>query len=74
MQCHRDRYAERAHHRSQVWQAIACHRSQLPNYAALTQLSEEHHRKLWGIQEFYRAFSLVNGGRKSESDLFEGLR
>jgi len=23
---------------------------------------------------FYRAFSLVNGGRKVESDLFEGLR
>jgi len=23
---------------------------------------------------FYRAFSLVNGGRKIETDLFEGLR
>jgi hypothetical protein len=27
-----------------------------------------------GRQEFYRAFSLVNGGRARESDLFEGLR
>jgi hypothetical protein len=26
------------------------------------------------VQEFYRAFSLVNGGRNGESDLFEGLR
>ena len=27
-----------------------------------------------GTQEFYRVFSLVNGGRKRETDLFEGLR
>jgi len=24
--------------------------------------------------EFYRVFSLVNGGRERETDLFEGLR
>jgi LmbE family N-acetylglucosaminyl deacetylase len=59
---------------SQVWQAITCHRSQLPNYEALVQLPEERHRKLWGTQEFYRAFSLVNGGRTVEHDLFAGLR
>jgi LmbE family N-acetylglucosaminyl deacetylase len=59
---------------SQVWQAIARHRSQLPNYEALVQLPEECHRELWGIQEFYRAFSLVNGGRTVEHDLFAGLR
>lgn len=29
---------------------------------------------LWGSQEFYRVFSSVNGGRKLETDLFEGLR
>jgi len=29
---------------------------------------------LWGIQEFYRVFSSVNGGRAIETDLFEGLR
>lgn len=28
----------------------------------------------WGTQAFYRAFSLVNGGRTIERDLFEGLR
>jgi hypothetical protein len=43
-------------------------------YAQLSQLSDEHHRALWGSQEFYRAFSLVNGGRGIEYDLFEGLR
>jgi hypothetical protein len=34
----------------------------------------EYHRQLWGCQTLYRAFSLVNGGRKPESDLFEGIR
>ncbi len=37
-------------------------------------LSDENHKAIWGTQEFYRAFSLVNGGRARESDLFEGLR
>lgn len=58
----------------QVWRAVACHRSQLPGYAALARLPEEQHRRLWGTQEFYRAFSLVNGGRTPEDDLFAGLR
>ena len=35
---------------------------------------EEHHRQLWGSQEFYRVYSAVNGGRKLETDLFAGLR
>jgi LmbE family N-acetylglucosaminyl deacetylase len=58
----------------QVWQAVACHRSQLPGYQALKNLPPEHHRQLWGQQTFYRAFSLVNGGRAVEDDLFAGLR
>jgi LmbE family N-acetylglucosaminyl deacetylase len=62
-----------AFHR-QVWRAVSCHQSQMAIYGQLSQLSEEHHRSLWGSQEFYRAFSLVNGGRRLESDLFEGLR
>jgi LmbE family N-acetylglucosaminyl deacetylase len=61
-------------HWRQVWQAIACHRSQLPGYDALTRLPEQRHAFLWGTQEFYRAFSLVNGGREVERDLFAGLR
>lgn len=57
----------------QVWQAISCHRSQLPFYEALSHLSEEEQANLWGVQKFYRAFSLVNGGRQMEKDLFEGV-
>ena len=57
-----------------AWKAVSCHRSQLPAYGKLQNLSQEHHKGLWGTQEFYRSFSLVNGGRKRESDLFEGLR
>jgi LmbE family N-acetylglucosaminyl deacetylase len=58
----------------QVWQAASCHRSQLPNHDELAQLPEEMQLKFWGCQTFYRAFSLVNGGRRVEHDLFEGLR
>jgi LmbE family N-acetylglucosaminyl deacetylase len=62
----------------EYWQtaarAITCHKSQLPAYHVLEQLSEEQRKVLWGTQNYYRAFSLVNGGRKVEEDLFEGLR
>jgi hypothetical protein len=43
-------------------------------YKNLEGLPPEHHRALWGVQEFYRVFSLVSGGRAQETDLFEGLR
>jgi LmbE family N-acetylglucosaminyl deacetylase len=59
---------------SQVWRAVSCHRTQMAVYGQLSQLSGEHHRALWGSQEFYRAISLVNGGRRLETDLFEGCR
>lgn len=58
----------------QVWQAIACHQSQLPGYQALQDLPREQYDALWHTQSFYRAFSLVNGGRSVEQDLFAGLR
>ena len=57
-----------------VARAISCHRTQAPAYQVLEQLSEEQRKKLWGSQTYYRAFSLVNGGRHLETDLFEGLR
>ena len=63
----------REHHR-RVWEAVRCHATQLPSYERLAALDGEHHEKLWGMQEFYRVFSLVNGGRDVERDLFEGLR
>jgi LmbE family N-acetylglucosaminyl deacetylase len=56
------------------WQAISCHRSQLRVYNELLALPEEQHRKLAGNQGFARAFSLVNGGRAMELDLFDGIR
>jgi len=59
---------------TQVWRAVSCHQSQMTIYGQLSHLPDEHHRSLWGSQEFYRAMSLVNGGRRLESDLFEGLR
>ena len=57
-----------------VWDAVQCHRTQLTIYSRLGELSEADHARVWGRQQFYRAFSLVNGGRARESDLFEGLR
>jgi LmbE family N-acetylglucosaminyl deacetylase len=61
-------------HWEQVWEAISCHRSQLPGYQVLKSLPEEHHQSMWGSQLYYRVFSLVNGGSSSEDDLFEGIR
>jgi len=57
-----------------VWNAVACHRSQLPNYDLLAKLPADMHQRLWGDQTYYRVFSLVNGGRAVEDDLFAGLR
>jgi LmbE family N-acetylglucosaminyl deacetylase len=58
----------------QVWAAVKQHRSQLPLYARLQALPEDRHRYLWGTQEYYRALSVVNGGRTKETDLFAGLQ
>lgn len=58
----------------QVCEAVGCHQSQLSAYDALRQLPAERQIELWGEGHFYRVYSLVNGGRKVEADLFEGLR
>jgi len=57
-----------------VWRAVSCHESQVAAYGRLKDLTAEHHEGIWGRQSFYRAFSLVNGGRARETDLFEGIR
>ena len=57
-----------------VWRAVMCHKTQITIFSKLEELSEEHQQSLFATQEFYRAFSIVNGGRAKESDLFEGLR
>ena len=56
-----------------VWRAVRCHQTQLAGYARLGELTPEHHQALWGSQTFYRALSLVNGGRQLETDLFAGV-
>jgi LmbE family N-acetylglucosaminyl deacetylase len=61
-------------HWETVWRAVQCHRTQMAQYGPLTRLTPDDHRALWGPQEYYRAFSLVNGGRVRERDVFEGLR
>jgi LmbE family N-acetylglucosaminyl deacetylase len=58
----------------QVLQAVSCHQTQITGYEPLKNLPEAYHQQVWGVQHYYRAFSLVNGGRKLEDDLFEGLR
>jgi LmbE family N-acetylglucosaminyl deacetylase len=58
----------------QVWDAVFCHKTQLPGYDALKQLPVERQQELWAANSYYRALSLVNGGRKPETDLFEGVR
>ena len=60
-------------HWKQWWNAIQCHRTQIATFDRLKTLTEEEHLRLWSSQEFHRAFSLVNRGRKVESDLFEGI-
>ena len=61
-------------HVATAWRAVACHDSQIAGYQGLMQLSPEQHEEVWGRQYYYRAYSTVNGGRRRESDLFEGLR
>lgn len=56
-----------------AWEAVCCHRTQMSVYRELEKLPVAVHEQLWGRHEFYRAFSLVNGGRQVETDLFEGL-
>ncbi|MCC7448157.1 MAG: PIG-L family deacetylase [Anaerolineae bacterium] len=57
-----------------VYQAILCHKTQFPSLRGVEQLSKERQQAILNAQTYYRAFSLVNGGRTVEHDLFEGLR
>ena len=57
-----------------VWRAVQCHQTQMSIYKNFGALTQEDQRRLWGRQELYRVFSMVNGGRQQETDLFEGLR
>ncbi len=57
-----------------VWKAVQCHKTQMSIYKNIGDLTEDDQKVIWGTGEFYRVFSLVNGGRVTESDLFDGLR
>jgi LmbE family N-acetylglucosaminyl deacetylase len=58
-----------------AWRAIQCHQSQLATLGALAEMPEDSAASVLAMQgTFYRAFSLVNGGRQVETDLFAGLR
>jgi LmbE family N-acetylglucosaminyl deacetylase len=57
-----------------VWKAVCCHRTQISIYERLEDLDEDQQTALWGSQEFYRVYSLLNSGRGLETDLFEGIR
>ena len=57
-----------------TWQAILCHQTQLPGLKGILEMPEGARAQVWGQGSFYRVFSLVNGGRTCETDLFEGLR
>ena len=62
-------------HTKAAWEAIRCHQSQLATLGPLVDLPEENIHYILSLQgTFYRVYSLVNGGRKVEVDLFEGLR
>lgn len=60
-------------HWQTVWEAVQCHQTQLTIYRKLHELPPEHLESIWGRQTYYRAMSTVNGGRKLERDLFEGI-
>lgn len=57
-----------------IMQAVRCHKSQFASLGAVDQLTVEQQQHFRNPQTFYRAFSLVNGGRALETDLFAGLR
>jgi LmbE family N-acetylglucosaminyl deacetylase len=54
-----------------AWEAIECHRSQLPAYETLLKLPPSYHEDLWANQEFFRVFG---SAQAIEGDLFAGLR
>lgn len=57
-----------------AWRAVQCHQSQLPSLGLLAELHEDAGVAVLAMQgPFYRAFSLVNGSRRLETDLFEGI-
>ncbi len=61
-------------HFDTAWRAVQCHQSQLAGYGPLVDLPRETLMQFFSAGTFIRVFSLVNGGRAVEDDLFAGLR
>lgn len=59
-------------YRDVVWQAVSCHRSQIPAREGFREALAASN--LWRNQTFFRAMSMVNSGRALEDDLFAGIR
>ncbi len=57
-----------------TWAAARCHKSQVLNREQVDSLPRAMHEKIWGVQEYYRAFTTVDTGEAVEDDLFAGLR
>jgi LmbE family N-acetylglucosaminyl deacetylase len=55
------------------WTTAAVMAAADPTFSTAGDLPPASHQALWGEQTFYRAFSLVNGGRAVETDLFTGF-
>jgi LmbE family N-acetylglucosaminyl deacetylase len=58
----------------QINAAVLCHQSQLPSIQDLLDLPLDVQKPFWAVQTLYRALSFVNGGRRIETDIFEGIR
>lgn len=65
-------HIEIASHWNTVWQAVTCHQTQIASIQSLENVVIDG-QPIWQTECYYRVFSLVNGGRKPENDLFDGL-
>lgn len=63
-----------AEYREQIWEAVACHRTQVPQYESLINLPAIERDKLWTTQDYYCVFSHTDVSSTQETDLFAGLR
>jgi LmbE family N-acetylglucosaminyl deacetylase len=58
----------------QAARAVECHQSQQLDGSLYRRIAQKYDQSIWGHRTYYRAYSLVNGGREIETDLFAGLR
>lgn len=61
-------------HSSQVWDAISCHRSQLPMMDEQRERFLAYYASALGVETYFRVFGCGANAPASETDLFEGVR